>query len=86
MFHMPQSKQPNRTPDRDQLAKLISDIATGEASERLLLDDGRDLAAVMMGRLGGLKGGHARARALTPARRSEIAQKAAEARWGARIK
>ncbi len=35
-----------------------------------------------LGRLGGLKGGHARAASLTPERRVEIAKKAALARWG----
>ena len=39
-------------------------------------------AAVSLGKLGGPKGGAARAAALTPARRSEIARKAAEGRWG----
>jgi hypothetical protein len=34
------------------------------------------------GRLGGLKGGQARAESLTPEQRKEIAKKAAEARWG----
>ena len=34
------------------------------------------------GRLGGLKGGHARAEKLTPEQRKEIAKKAAESRWG----
>ena len=38
-------------------------------------------AAVALGRLGGLKGGKARAAKLTAKKRSEIAQKAAEARW-----
>jgi hypothetical protein len=37
--------------------------------------------AVALGRLGGLKGGHARAKSLTPERRQEIARSAAEARW-----
>jgi len=37
--------------------------------------------AVALGRLGGLKGGHARAVALTPQRRREIARRAAQARW-----
>jgi hypothetical protein len=41
----------------------------------------RNSNAVALGRLGGLKGGHARAKALTPQRRQEIARKAAEARW-----
>jgi hypothetical protein len=38
--------------------------------------------AQALGRLGGLKGGKARAKALTKAQRSEIAKKAAAARWG----
>jgi hypothetical protein len=38
-------------------------------------------AAVALGRLGGLKGGKARAKNLSPKKRSEIAQKAAMARW-----
>lgn len=86
MSAMPDSKRLARPRDPNQLAKLIADIATGETSDRLTTDDGRDLAAVMMGRLGGLKGGKARADALTPERRSEIAQRAAAARWGAKSK
>lgn len=39
-------------------------------------------AAKFLGRLGGLKGGKARAKKLTPERRSAIARKGAEARWG----
>lgn len=39
-------------------------------------------AAVALGRLGGLKGGKARAEKLSSARRVEIAKKAAQARWG----
>lgn len=70
-----------RPRDPNQLAKLITEIATGETDDRLLTDDGRDLAAVMMGRLGGLKGGRARAVKLTAERRSEIARKAAATRW-----
>ncbi len=43
-------------------------------------------AAVALGRLGGLKGGKARAEKLSPKRRSLIAKRAAEARWSAEIK
>jgi hypothetical protein len=39
-------------------------------------------AAVTLGKLGGMKGGKARAAKLTPAQRKEIAQRAAKARWG----
>ena len=78
---MADSKQLPRPRDPNQLAKLIADIATGEQNDRLVTDDGRDLAAVMLGRLGGLKGGKARAASMSSERRSEIARKAAETRW-----
>lgn len=44
-------------------------------------DQGKNPAAVALGRLGGLKGGRARADALSPKKRSEIAKKAAQTRW-----
>ena len=44
-------------------------------------DEGKNPAAVALGKLGGEKGGKARASALSPKRRSEIAKKAAAARW-----
>jgi hypothetical protein len=72
------SKRPR---DTNQLAKLITDIATGEI-ELPKTDDGKDPAAVALGRRGGLKGGKARADALTKKQRSEIAKKAAAVRWG----
>ena len=49
-----------------------------EQSEEL---DGKNPAAVALGRLGGLKGGKARAAKLTPEQRRAIAQKAARSRW-----
>jgi hypothetical protein len=45
-------------------------------------DTPKNPAAVSLGRLGGLKGGKARASALSPEKRAEIARKAAAARWG----
>jgi hypothetical protein len=45
---------------------------------------GKNPAAVELGRLGGQKGGKARAAKLTPEQRSEIARKAAGARWATR--
>lgn len=44
-------------------------------------NDGKNAYAVALGRMGGLKGGKARAKKLTPERRKEIARKAAETRW-----
>ena len=81
---MPSSKHPPYPDDRDQLTQLIADIAAGKKMDRLKMDDGRDLAAVLLGRLGGLKGGKARAEKLSPERRSEIAAKAAQDRWSRR--
>ncbi len=43
-------------------------------------------AAVALGRLGGLKGGKARAAKLSPERRSEIARNAIKARWDKKVK
>lgn len=69
-----------RPRDSNQLAKLITDIATGEV-EDTPADDGKNAAAVELGRKGGLKGGKARAESMTPEQRSEAAQRAARARW-----
>jgi hypothetical protein len=73
-------KKPKRPRDTNQLAKLIVDLATGEIDPPKT-DEGKDAAAVSLGRRGGLKGGAARAKALTPEQRAEIAKKAAAARW-----
>lgn len=70
-----------RPRDTNQLAKAIVDLSTGEAVEPRL-DDGKNPAAVALGRLGGLKGGKARAKNLPEKRRKEIARNAANARWG----
>jgi len=45
-------------------------------------EDGKNPAAVALGRLGGKKGGLARAKKLSKTRRQEIARRAAQARWG----
>ncbi len=58
-------------------AVKVMQIATGEIEEDLD-DDGKNKAAVELGR----KGGKARAAKLTAEQRREIAQKAAAARWG----
>jgi len=48
--------------------------------------EGKNPHAVALGRLGGLKGGKARASKLTPEQRKEIARKAAQSRWGSTIR
>ncbi|HVF12606.1 MAG TPA: hypothetical protein VNA87_05930 [Actinomycetota bacterium] len=72
------SSKPKRPTDLNQKAASIVSAATeGEADPF----EGKDPAAVELGRKGGLKGGKARAEKLTPERRREIAKKAAAARW-----
>ena len=66
----------------NELAKQLVDEATDEAPPASA--EGKDPAAVELGRRGGLKGGKARAARLTPEQRSEAARKAAEARWSSR--
>jgi len=66
--------------DMKQLAKRIVDEATGEEPITPPPPQ-KNQAAVELGRLGGKKGGKARAESLTPEQRSEIAKKAAQKRW-----
>lgn len=71
-----------RLADPNQLAKMIVDQATGQApAEEQPPVQEKNPAAVALGRLGGKKGGPARAQKLTAEERSEIAKKAAKTRW-----
>jgi len=75
---------PNRSSKRPRdvnaLAKFITDVATGQV-ELPKTNEGKDPAAVALGRKGGLKGGKARAASLSEKRRVEIARRAAAKRW-----
>jgi hypothetical protein len=73
--------KPKRPRDYMQRAKMIVDIATGEIKDKDP-DEGKNPAAVALGRLGGLKGGKARAKKLTAKQRSKIATNAINKRWG----
>lgn len=66
--------------DLNQLAKRIVDEAIGEIEPEPEIDE-KKKAAIESGRLGGIKGGKARADKLTPGERSDIAKKAAQKRW-----
>jgi len=68
-----------RPRDLNSLAASIVNDATDLSEPEP--DPGKDPAAVALGRRGGLKGGRARAAKLTPEQRSDIAKKAAAARW-----
>lgn len=75
---MPRGPKGERRPaDVNKNAVLIGRIATGEV-EDAAPDDGRNPAAVALGRMGG----KARAEGLSARKRKEIAKKAAKARWG----
>ena len=74
---MAKTKRPT---DTNQKAKSIVDIAIGDSEDKVSQDAIKSAAAAL-GRKGGLKGGPARAKALSSKKRSEIAKKAAAARW-----
>lgn len=75
----PKKKRPR---DLNLLAKSILDEAIGEDTPANgEQQDVKNPNAVALGRLGGLKGGKARANKLTPEERAEIARIAAQARW-----
>lgn len=71
---------PKRPRDPVQLAKLIGDIATGQAE-----DIASEAKRNPRGRAGGIVGGMARAETISPRKRSEIAKKAAKARWSKKV-
>jgi hypothetical protein len=69
-----------RPQDESQLAKSIVDELTIDIDEQEE-KPAKNPAAVALGRLGGLKGGKARAEKLSAKKRVEIAKKAAAMRW-----
>ena len=69
-------KGQKRPADVNARAVMIAKIATGEI-EDVTTDDGKNAAAVALGRMGG----KARAEGLSKRRRKEIAKRAAESRW-----
>ena len=79
---MPKGPKGEKRPaDAVGAAVMVAKIATGEIEESTETDDGKNKAAVELGRKGGLKGGKARWANLTPEQRSEAASLAAQARW-----
>ena len=71
--------KPKRPSDSNLLGKYIVELATGERTEEPVRP--KNPAAVALGKLGGAKGGKARAKKLTAEKRSEIAKGAAAKRW-----
>lgn len=76
MAKQPVKKKP--TKDHQQFARRVLDAVAPDAQSK---KPAKNEAAVALGRLGGLKGGVARAKKLTAKQRSDIAKKAARSRW-----
>ena len=70
-------KRSSKPKDENQIAAGILQQLTEEAEKQ----PEKNPAAVALGRLGGIKGGRARAESLSARKRAEIAKKAAKARW-----
>ena len=81
---MPRRSSKSKDRDFATIARNVVERAIGERLDGSPLQDsdkGKNPAAVALGKLGGKKGGKARAEKLTAAERSAIAKKAAKARW-----
>lgn len=86
---MPERSSISEDPDHQQIAQPVLDAVASDAEQDEPgppTEKGKNPAAVALGRLGGKKGGPARAKKLTSQRRSEIAKKAAKARWAANVR
>lgn len=79
-------RMPERSSNRRNGVRRATSRENGSTSDEPVADPnrGKNAAAVELGRLGGLKGGPARADKLSPKKRSAIARKAAQARWAKR--
>ncbi len=76
------AKRKKREYDFSVTAFRVVQEATGQTEAEQANPNEKKFDPVALGRLGGLKGGKARAEKLTPEQRSEVAKKAAKARWG----
>lgn len=78
-------RRSSRDHDFATVARRVVEQAIGETLTGKPIPDpnaGKNAAAVALGKLGGAKGGKARAEKLSPAKRKAIAKKAAQVRWG----
>ena len=79
---MPKRSSINETSTEALVRTLVNGLTKEGADDEGITQEVRHLIAVTLGRQGGLKGGKARAKKLSAKKRSAIAKKAAEARWG----
>lgn len=75
------SKRPT---DVNELARQVVAEAVGD-EEKYDPNEGKDPAAVELGRKGGLRGGKARAESMSQEERSAAARRAAQARWSRKV-
>ena len=78
---MPKRSSKKRPDEDDPNVTAFNVVQQATAEDEPETAPAKNPAAVALGRLGGLKGGKARAKALSPEQRSEIAKNAARARW-----
>ena len=79
---MPRGPKGEKRPaDVNARAVMVAKIATGEIEDKVT-DDGKNAAAVALGRMGG----KARAAGMSARKRKEIAKRAAQSRWGSKTK
>lgn len=71
----------SRTSSARDLNQTAADVVARATRSQKPRKRAKNPAAVLLGRMGGLKGGKARAKALSPEERSRIAKRAAVARW-----
>ena len=79
---MPKRSSKKKTEDINVIATKIVKQTTDKSIPKSSKPKEKNPHAVALGRLGGLKGGIARAEKLSPEKRKEIARKAANKRWG----
>lgn len=75
------NNMPERSSNKNKVTKDINILAASIVEGATTESTGKNLAAMVLGSLGGKKGGPARAKKLTPEQRSDIARRAAQARW-----
>jgi hypothetical protein len=76
-------RRSSKQKDTQQMARSVLDAVVPDAESKPAEKE-KNPAAVALGRLGGIKGGRARAAKLSAAKRQEIAKKAAAKRWAAK--
>jgi len=75
------SKRRKREDSSQSAHRILETVIQKTEDAEIVITDEMRAAAAAFGRIGGLKGGPARAASLSKKKRSEIAKRAAAARW-----